>query len=375
MNIIYGPGVSRNVDLPASAVWLANTPASHGHWYSRTVNRSAALQAIDRSILAFNQIPGLPGFVQMETAYAAWHQSKINCIGNFSSRRAPASNPLGQALATHRTWLNDSRTVMDRIEAGLLNDIPWKTDTLCAELYEHEQDPLWAPLQQRDVEVLAFEATLTSRWAMNAPLTVQAWDQVGAGELARLNAWDALPAGHPRYAMRQVMGIDANVPGQWPPWSNRPHPGPQVAFVRKGLFCHSYAALAANWIYHNIPALEAGTQYRIHSIDIIHQWNAPGSTMQHWWVCVNGPQQIQYALGNVKTFTAASRCLDYIQHLPFVGGFVVDIWRALWRDQRAHQHARAVSNAATAGDCVWQVPEMIFLGNTRVTKHARETWV
>lgn len=364
MLITYGPGVTRNVNLPVPAQWLASTPATEGHWYSRTVNRSPGLQAIDRSITTFQQIPTLASFQQMEVAYAAWHQSKINCRGNFSSRRAPASNLLGQQLADHRAWLDDCQRVKRRIERRLLRAIPWKTNTLCAELYTNPQSPAWAPLLATEVSALAAESTLTSQWANVAPATVAGWVTAGHNELTRLNLWENLPP-MPELVLNNRFNI------QWPPWRNRAVGQPPFAgaLVRKGLFCHSYAALAADYIFNHIGALENGTGYRIHSIDLIHQWNQPGQTMQHWWVCVNGPMTIQYGPGVVRDFRS---CIDYIRHLPLVGGFVVDIWGALWLDQRLHGPARAISNAATAGDCVWDIPHAGFLGNTRTTKHARE---
>jgi hypothetical protein len=374
MLFTYGPGVTRTVAIPAPGAWLASTPANDGHWYSRTVRRSAPLQRLDAALLAFNGVPGLQNFTNLENAYNAWHGTKVNCFGNFSSRRAAATNPLEAALITHRQWLNDAATVMARVEAGL-GALNWKNNILCAELYRRERDVRWAPLQQRDIFAIASEQVLTSGWVHPpGPPDVAAWSAVGAAERQRLAQWPHLNAGiHDR--MRRVTGIDPGDPTQWPPWQHRlpAAPAPDVPFVRKGLFCHSCAALAVEYLYANRAALVLGTHYTIHSIDVIHQQPAADDPTRtsHWWVCVNGPAQITYFPGGaVANFPDWQ---SFVTHLPITGGFVVDIWGSLWADQEPDRFARARNAAATAGPCVIPVPDD-FLDNTPTISRAREVW-
>lgn len=365
MQLTFGPGVVRNV-IPDAATWALNTPDAGGHWYTRTVNRSVALQGIDRSLATFQATPSLTNFGAIQTAYNTWRLTKLNRHAQVISRRRAASDNLEGDLARHRSFLDGRNQVKARVELGL-SALQWKNRAICAELYSNPNDPGWNPLLPEDILALELEANVTSRWANVIPPTLAGWHDVGAAERQRLANWPNLTAGVGgitiRSALLQRLNINAAA-GQWPPWQGR------AAFVRKGLFCHSFAALAAEYLYANRVALEAGTQFRIHSISVIHQQAADVGGMTHWWVAVNAPTQINLGGGAIRTLNL---CNDYAV-LDLVGGFVVDIWGSLWIDQLGNEHARATSNAATAGDCVWTVPNGDFLGNTQAIVRAREAW-
>ena len=302
MQITYGPGVVRHV-IPDSAAWRASTPDAGPNWYNRTVNRSVHLQAIDRALLTFQGAPSLPNFTAIENAYNTWRATKLNRRGQVVSRRLNASAGLEADLSLHRAFLNGRNTVMGHVENGLAA-LNWKTRALCAELYTNPNDPLWNPLLPQDILALELEANVSSRWANVIPQTVAGWQVVGAGEAQRLANWPNLAAGVAgipvRAALMNQLGINVDT-GGWPPWQGH------AAFARKGLFCHSFAALAADYLYTNRIALEAGTQFRIHSIAVVHQQPAQVGGMTHWWVCVNAPTQIQYAAA-VATLLMARAC-------------------------------------------------------------------
>ena len=72
-----------------------------------------------------------------------------------------------------------------------------------------------------------------------------------------------------------------------------------------------------------------GLSAGIKSIDIVQQMPSTPGTMSHWWVFVNRPDSL--VLGTTpKTVTYAGEWKGF----DMVGGFVVDIWGALWNEQQ-----------------------------------------
>lgn len=139
-------------------------------------------------------------------------------------------------------------------------------------------------------------------------------------------------------------GIDS-----WPPW-------PETKHVRKGRFCHSSAAIGVYKVKEKAAAVSAGLKCRIRSIDVVHQQPDTTGEISHWWVCVNRPDEVRFD-GGINKFERFS----HISYLPLLGGFVIDIWGALWKDQEKTAEARFTSSAETAGTCVANGP-FILLG-------------
>jgi hypothetical protein len=361
VKIKYSPLIVRDV-VPTLAEWRLATPDSDGHWYSRTVNRSPLFQLVDQSLANFEAVPSMASFRAIANAHRAWKNSKPIRHGDVVSRRRVASNDLEACIARHEIFLNDRDRVMNRVEDGLAL-LQWKSRAISAELYRNPRGGGWAPLTEQDILALELEAQLSSRWANMVPATLEEWSVIGEGESNRLNQWPTLVAGPASRMFLGALQLQVGVNGAWPPWQG------VVPFVRKGLFCHSFAALAAEFLFVNRTYLEAGTQFRIHSISVVHQQAAERGGMTHWWVCVNAPSEIDYGRGGPRQLNTFR---DY-QQLDLVGGFVVDMWGALWDDQLDHEHAKARSNAETAHDCVVVTPGD-YLGDTRVVVKARREW-
>ncbi len=139
-----------------------------------------------------------------------------------------------------------------------------------------------------------------------------------------MNTWPTLPYGtRMKFASEQSRqtGQRVNPATIQVPWNVNIH-------VRKGLFCHSSAAIAAHVIHSNRNALQAGHTCPIRPINVIHQQPNTAGQMTHWWVCVNRPDRLVI---NESKSIDFSNTMDYA-YLPFVGGFVVDIRGALWNE-------------------------------------------
>lgn len=361
MDLVYGAATDSK--LPMAAGWLANTHRTGP--LGGTYVRSAQLQQIDAALTAFHVTPTLANLTQLSTRNQTWRTAKTSCFGNFSSRRAPQANALATSIQDYQAFLADRITLMQRVNAHIngvdLGGLSWKQLYLAAELYDFDEDPGgWAAVGQRNVEALEFEARAGSGWAMNAPATVPEWAQKGAAEVAAATNWPT-----PTLSVRMQLPRIGLTVDQWPPWTTGAGGAALLPFLRKGLFCHAAAALAAHWLDTNRLVLEAGLSCRIRTIDIIHQQAAEQGGMTHWWVCVNKPDRM-----NFGTWQHQFNTFNSFRHLPMCGGFVVDLWGPLWDDQGDDAPLKAVSNAATAIDCVADVPGD-YLGDTATISRAR----
>jgi hypothetical protein len=94
-----------------------------------------------------------------------------------------------------------------------------------------------------------------------------------------------------------------------------------------------------------------GLSCTVKSIDVVHQLPKETGGISHWWVCINKPDEVR-----LRTRTIRFERFSDFDILPFVGGFVVDIWGALWISQ-----ADAAARWATSADeepeaCVRSTP-------------------
>ena len=360
MQVVYNPAHAPQILLPSRQSWKNAT--RDAAWGGLRHPRSRALGAIDTALHALEADPSDAAFVTLRNNMNNWYATKVDAAGVFHSRRDPAATPVRALINQHHQFLLDRNTLKQRIEQQILNSFNWKTRVLCAELYVGDAfGPAWAPLTQQALEALEWEARLSSGWAHHPPAQIDDWSNRGRMEAASLAAWPNLPAGGSGHVLRARMPIDLNImPAAWPPWG---------VFVRKGLFCHSCAALAVHAIYANRAVLQAGLTCQIRSIDVVHQQPAVPGGISHWWVCVNRPVELRLTARTVRFDTLS----DY-KYLSLVGGFVVDIWGTLWADQEAAPEQRALSNAATALNCVIARPYPRLLGDTATRIHARELY-
>ena len=375
---------AREMVLPTHEEWLRVT--ADNTWHGWRHHRSLALRRIDSALGMLETQPSARVVDHLFHDTRAWHASK-DSAGRFGSRRGSAATDLTQSVKKLYDRLQDRNMLMDRISRHLDDALDWKRRILCAELYVDAANPRsfvassWAPLTLEHVKNLAWEARTSSQWAAIAPRSVPEWSDRGSSEADSLAAWPNLPAGGSGRAVRSGIQArrdliaagnrhlaDDNAPDNWPPWHVAGAPPPP--HVRKGLFCHSCAALAAHVICENRLALEAGLDdCRIRSIDIIQQQPEPGGVMHHWWVCVNRPDTLRFSNRTINFQTL----LEY-DFLDLVGGFVIDIWGVLWRDQGQRPAAKAKDPAAASVDAVRARPKESILGDTATKIYARQVF-
>lgn len=342
MEVVYGTDVSEI--LPTMADFRARSALGAFH------SRSQALQQLDQTLQTIEQRPNVHRFQQIEQQHAAWVATKgVSNAGGVASKRAGASNTLAAQLRAHRRRLDDLATLMGRVEQLLEQEVSWRTKCLCAELYDPTA-PGWGALAPH-VEILEQECRMASGWAMHAPDTLAGWSEHGRADLATVTQWPQL-ATKTRIVLQSHHQLAA-----WPPW--------QGMSVRKGLFCHSSAAIAAYLIDANRATLQQGLRCPIRAVDIVHQQPPTQGGMSHWWVAVNRPDEVRMS-NTVKRF---NRVGDF-GLLPLVGGFVVDIWGALWLDQADAAAAQATSTAPCGEAAVREIP-FISLGDNLATEQVR----
>lgn len=353
--------------LPTLADWKRNTDGG------RFVRRSSELRAIDTALATFEATPSIANFEAVERNYGAWSRTKLNRYGVVESRRQPASDILGDHTRQHKLRLAGKTAVKNDLERMLEDTVDWKTKALCAELYYDPEDVRWAPLSAVDVTLLGNEATLSSGWAQVIMNTnMQQWSDWGEGEIARLQAWPNFLGGV--FRMRNSGALNAN--------GGRIVPANRAPVVRKGLFCHSFAAIAANVVFQNRRQLISGP-FRIRSIELINHRPAPNQAinlMNHWWLCVNKPHRLYLGGGAGRAGAREVRFDtfdDFVDFLPLCGGFIVDMWGALWRDQadqaRVQRFIRARDQFQIPDGAVWDEP-FDFLDSQRLISHGRQTF-
>jgi len=292
--------------------WTTQTSASSlGGLY--VYDRSTLLQAVSTALRNFDQTPTAAHLTQVRAAFTNWLGAKpgrFNQVtGRIKSVRATGAAALNAQLAQLVQLHQERDTAMGRVRT-LLDQLNWKTKCLCAELYDPDVD-----LGQASpyVDILAEESNFSSGWArlVPDPAPVRFWDQKGAEEAQGLQQWPQLST------KARTLLTSRHGGAAWPPWRAGTH-------VRKGLFCHSAAALAVHAIRQAAAQIEAGCQaWRIRAVDVIHQKPIGTGPMTHWWVGINRPDQVDFS-NRTQQF---QRFSDF-SLLPLVGGFVVDIWGA-----------------------------------------------
>ena len=375
MDVVWG--IHAETVLPARGAWIAATRDDDWRHF-----RSWGLRGIDNALGMIETSPSARGLEDLYHRTREWHESKTNPVTRvFRSRRGLSPTLLKDSVKRLYDRLQDRNMLMYRIRQ-YLDQLDWKRLIVCAELYEEAAKAArlhgsgWAPLTHQHVRNLSWEARISSHWAHGSPpAAVPWWSDRGREEATRLDAWPALAPGIPGMGARS--GIDdkrdrpatahVDAPDNWPPWHAA---GVAVPNIRRGLYCHSCAALAAHVIHHNRLALEAGLDdCRIRSIDVVRQ-PPPHSdrTMSHWWVCVNRPDRIRLSNRTLTFNTLAD--FDY---LDVIGGFVIDMWGVLWEEQKERPAASAKNPAPINVDAVMDWP-LDLLDDTTTTIHARQTF-
>ncbi len=347
MQLVYGAQVFDIV--PTRDEWKSRTAAG------LLKPRSAALGQIDTALATFDTNPNAASFNALRNNFNVWYNSKLTG-GAFQSNRGAEPLHVRQMLANHAQLLQDRTQLMQNVENQLLT-VNWQSRAIWAEIYDPTNAAAFPGALQTYVGDLEWESRLSSGWAQNPPLQVPEWAQRGQTEAANLATWPNLPGGGPGVVLRARMMPDLGIaPANWPRWA----PG----FARKGLFCHSCAAISADAVFSNRAALQAGLHCPIRSVELVHQQPATVGGMSHWWLCVNRPDEIRFA-NRIVRFNSFQ---DYFNYLPIAGGFVVDLWGALFQ---LCQPDDSSNPAAVAGNCVWDQPDQALLGPTLPRVHAR----
>ncbi len=351
MEITYGAGVTRHI-IPDVDSWRRNNPDS-----AQVPNLSR--QNLESALTDFQTTPSLNSFHKIESCHRAFQAAQpLRIVKRVAGTAQPpsAADSLKDDLARHKAFLTGRDTVKAKV-ASALAELGWQERAICAELYTQPEQASWAPLTENDILALECEASASSKWAHLPPKSLSQWAEIGEKEIAALSQWPAL--GFTARSAIQTRNL-----GEWPTWQDH------APFARKGLFCHSSAAIAAAHLFENRSQLVSGTQFHIYSIAAAHQQASEPGGITHWYLVVNAPEAIQY---DGRTSRPLSLCADY-QILDLAGGFVVDIWGALWEDQQPNRYSSAVSDQSTTTGCVFNSPSTALLGNTRVKIWARQTW-
>jgi hypothetical protein len=263
--------------------------------------RSSEVDAVGQKLHALETPPVSQSFLDLEKVLTDL----------LKTPNAPAAaTTLSAQVKAVRGVIKDCDTLMTRVEQLVQTKVPWPTKCLCAELYTANDDP-W----KKDKDIagqLEKECRLTSGWAMNAPTDFTQFCEKGEADADLVTKW-------PQLAVKSKI-IFTSQGIEWPPkWSDP---------WRKGLYCHSSAAIAAWLLDQNRVTLTTGLSLPIKSIDIVQQMPSSTGQMSHWWVYVNRPDPLTLSTG-AKAVATANQWVGF----DLVGGFVVDIWGALWHDQ------------------------------------------
>ena len=309
----------QNVDtplLPTAAEW--DTAIGAG--------RSKATDAVGLQLVSVEQGKGgLQPFLELDVAL-----KQLLAAGATPD----AAVVLNKQVDQLKNVVRDRETLMQRVEKLLRDSTGWPSKCLCAELYTANDDPWGA--NKAIAGVLEKECRLVSGWAMNAPNAFEDFCEKGEADANAVQQWPNLTS--KARILLPSQGI------AWPPaWGG--------TAWRKGLYCHSSAAIAAWALDANRLDLGQGLGVQIKSIDIVQQMPASKGTMSHWWVFVNRPDDLKLS-GGAKAVTNA----DQWEGFELAGGFVVDIWGALWSDQREHATEWATNNAASTQKAVQDAP-------------------
>lgn len=332
MKAIYG--AQEVLLLMSYEDWLKTSSAD-----DKNGRRSPQLGAVDRALRTLELAPTVQNLKQLASTYGLWvtgHQK--------TAKTLPAVN-LKKQLDVLLTRLKDRDTLIRRLN-GALDVLDWRRRCLCAELFKHNIELGQA---NEHVDVLAAEARLSSGWAngIQEGAALDFWTAKGALEQAALAQWPALTL-KARMVMQSQKVIQPNA--AWPPWG--------ALFMRRGLYCHSAAALAAQVVNSSRGAAQAGHTCSIRSLDVIHQQPPQTGQLTHWWVAVNRPDRLEFG-DRVVRFRKKN---DY-EHLEICGGFVVDLWGALWLAQVDNAAAYAAANLTVQEECIRSQPFIGLGGN------------
>jgi hypothetical protein len=283
-----------------------------------------SIDGVRARLQALETTPTIASFLQLDMALKQL----------LSKPGAPAAaNTLNAQVTALKNTIRDRDTLMQRIEKLLRDEIAWPTKCLCAELYTNTADP-WGT-DRAIAGDLEMECRMTSGWAMNAPTDFDGFCEKGEADANCVKQWPNLTKkAQIQFGSRQKA---------WPPaWTKA---------WRKGLYCHSSAAIAAWMLHTKRTELATGLGVQIKSIDIVQQMPGTSGTMSHWWVFVNRPDSLRLSTGTKPTATAAQWNV-----FELVGGFVVDIWGALWLDQLGHATEWASNEKASEQKAVQDGP-------------------
>ncbi len=348
MQFVYGQRVEHI--LPTRAEWKKAT--SLGTFKIR----SSAIKHIDRALTNFDNNPCAATLHSLKHQFQTWYRNKTTS-GTLNSKHADPSFKL-EHLIKYYEWLErDRRTLKTEVENRMATT-GWKSKATWGEIYQAQHAAAYGQLQPY-VEDLEWEARVCSGWAMNPPADINSWSSIGADEVKRLEAWPQLAAGKPGLIARmKIMGQLGCAAHQWPRFA--------PLNVRKGVFCHSSAAIAAHLLHKNRAALNSTAHFcRIKSIDIIQQQASRTGSMCHWWVCVNRPDEIRLASRTIR-FTSFQ---EYERYLPIVGGFVVDMWGAMF--EKGKDYTAWGRQADHNKPSVIDIPDASLLGRTKPVVRVR----
>ncbi|UVH55630.1 hypothetical protein NWF24_22655 [Variovorax paradoxus] len=354
MDMTFGPNTYTVLPTPAG---FAGASAANYRYMrgliSGTYARSNELSGVDGALTAFDQVPSRANWLTLTLRMQTWLTAKAGRYnvgtGVINSVRGASVTNLKAQIDAYRQFLLDRDTLMANV-ANQLDLLNWRTRTICAELYDDANNAafgLYAP----HIAVLEEEGILSSgfvRAFRPGHTTIADWDNAGASELGRLNAWPTL------------QGVARFRINNWRAWH------PALADPRKGLFCHSSAALAVHCIVTHRIALQGALSCPIRSIDVYHQRGNAGE-ITHWWVAINRPDNI--ALGTAPHGTLTTMA-DF-DRLEMMGGFVIDIWGALWLAQQNNPGTWVGSAAAVAENAVRLAPFITLNGVNTLTHYSR----
>lgn len=198
MNITFGPNTYPV--LPTPAAFAGASAANYrymGGLISGSYARSNELSGVDNALTAFDQVPSRANWLTLALRMQTWLTAKAGRYnagtGVINSVRGASVTNLKAQIDAYAQFLLDRDTLMANV-ANQLDLLNWRTRTICAELYDDANNAAFGPYAPH-IAVLEEEGILSSgfvRAFRPNQTTIADWDNAGAGELARLNAWPVL---------------------------------------------------------------------------------------------------------------------------------------------------------------------------------------
>ena len=311
--------------------------------------RSGKLKELDNALDLLDKNPTLSLFDQVNNKFTVWSNTKRTPNGAFDkTKRRDAANELNEQIRRLGEIRRDRTQLMQRVQTLIDHHLPWRSRCLCAELYDTKDRRDWGVLKDH-VKWLEDESSGSSGWSKLPSTTIDGWSDKGEEEIRAVNQWPQLGF-KTRVLLASRMGVDQiSITVPWMATNGALH-------VRKGLYCHSSAAIVAHLIHQNRNALQNGLQCPIRSIGLIHQRSNETLAMTHWWVCINLPDELRLGNNRVVRF---SRTSEY-NYLPLLGGFIIDIWGALWLKQCENGNTWATSPVEIQEPCVEDSPFIVI---------------